>query len=119
MITGLTGAVYESNTAPVTSNIALLLDWELDVEHSREYVFGGKLHGIPAGWHVKAGAYWAGRRVEACKVFVRLFIGKEKDMRCLAGWADLPGLQATPGIRERVIRLDGIGALQYKTEGIN
>ncbi len=110
-IKGLVGAVYADNTAPVSENIALLLNWTLEVEHRKEYTYGPELHGIPTDWHVSAEAYCA-ENLQQKQAFVRLFIGKGKDLRCLAGQVELPTLQKTDGICESEIRLNGIGGVK-------
>ena len=111
-IKGLVGAVYENDTAPVSDNIALILNWILEVEHRKEYTYGPKLHAIPIGWYVTAQAYWAGEKGPKGHAFVRLFIGKGKDLRCLAGQVELPALQKTDGICESNIKLNGIGGVK-------
>ena len=115
-IRGMVGAVYESDTAPVSENIALIFDWTLEVQHSKEFTYGPELHAIPVGWDVKAEAYWAPEQLPKGPAFVRLFIGKGKDLRCLAGQVELPTLQKTDGICESEIRLDGIGGVKCETK---
>jgi len=92
-IRGIVGAVYESDAAPISENVALLFDWTLEVQHRKEYTYGPELHGIPTGWHVKAEAYWAPETMPQGQYFVRLFIGKfqfplHRDPRCnfFGGW---------------------------------
>ena len=115
-IKGLVGAVYENDTALVSDNIALLFDWILEAEHRKEYTYGPELHGIPTGWHVKAEAYWAPETMPQGQYFVRLFIGKSKDLRCLAGQVELTVLQKTDGICESSIKLNGIGGVRCETK---
>ena len=114
-IKGLVGAVYEDEAAPLSDNIALLFDWTLEVEHRKEYTYGLELHGILNDWHVKAEAYWAPEQVPKGPAFVRLFIGKGKDLHCLAGQVELPTLQKTDGICESSIKLNGIGGIKCET----
>ena len=114
-IKGLVGAVYQNNTAPLSDNIALLFDWILEAEHRKEYTYGPELHGVLNDWHVKAEAYWAPETMPQGQYFVRLFIGKGKDLRCLAGQVELPTLQKTDGICESEIRLNGIGGVRCET----
>jgi hypothetical protein len=106
-IKGLVGAVYKNDTAPTTDNIALLFDWVLEVEHRKEYTYGPELHAVSTGWSVKAEAYWAAEQVPKGKAFVRLFIGKGEDLRCLTGEIELPALEKTDGIEETTIKLIG------------
>jgi len=115
-IRGIVGAVYENDTAPLTDNIALLFDWKLEVEHRKGFTYGPELHGVLIGWHVMAQAYWAAKQVPKGKAFVRLFIGKGEDLRCLAGQVELPILQKTDGICESEIRLNGIGGVKCETK---
>lgn len=115
-IRGIVGAVYESDAAPISDNIALLFDWAVDVEHRKEYTYGPELHGIPTGWHVAVQAYWAEKDLQQDKAFVRLFIGKGKDLRCLAGQVELPTLQKTDGICESSIKLNGTGGVKCETK---
>jgi hypothetical protein len=110
-IKGLVGAVYKNDTAPTTDNIALLFDWVLEVEHRKEYTYGPELHAVSTGWSVKAEAYWAAEQVPKGKAFVRLFIGKGEDLRCLTGEIELPALEKTDGIEETTIKLIGIGGI--------
>ena len=114
-IKGLVGAVYENDTAPLTDNIALLFDWKLEVEHQRGLTYGPELHGFLTGWYVTAQAYWTAEPMSKGKAFVRLFIGKGEDLRCLAGPVELSTLQKTDGICESEIRLDGIGGVRCET----
>lgn len=113
-IRGMVGAVYESDTAPVSENIALLFDWTLEVQQRKEFTYGPELHGIPTDWHVKAEAYWAPETMPQGQYFVRLFIGKDKDRRCLAGHVEIPELQKTDGIYEVEINLRGIGPIRWE-----
>ena len=115
-IRGIVGAVYESDAAPISDNIALLFDWTLEVQHRKEYTYGPELHGILNDWHVKAEAYWAPETMPQGQYFVRLFIGKGKDLRCLAGQVELPTLQKTDGICESSIKLNGIGGVKCETK---
>jgi len=110
-IRGLVGAVYESDTAPISENVALLLDWVLEVQHRKEYTYGPELHAIPNSWHVKAKSYWAGKALPKGQAFVRLFIGKNEDKRCLAGHVELPTMKQTDAINETEIRMEGIGPI--------
>ena len=110
-IRGIVGAAYESDAAPISDNIALLFDWILEVEHRKEYTYGPELHGILNDWHIKAEAYWAPEQVPKGKAFVRLFIGKGKDLRCLAGNVELPALKMAEEITEMKITFEGIGQL--------
>ena len=116
MIKGLVGAVYENNTAPVSDNIALILNWTLEVERRKGLTYGPELHAVFTGWRIKAEAYWAAEKIDKGQVFVRLFIGKGKDLRCLAGQVELPTLQKTDGICESSIKLDGIGGIKCETK---
>ena len=61
-------------------------------------------------------AYKAGENIETGEVFVRLFIGKGKDLRCLTGYVELPRLQKTDGIFESEINLNGIGGIKCETK---
>ena len=115
-IKGLVGAVYQNNTAPLSDNIALLFDWILEAEHRKEYTYGPELHGVINDWHVKTEAYWAPETMPQGQYFVRLFIGKGKDLRCLAGQVELPTLQKTDGICESSIKLNGIGGIKCETK---
>ena len=110
-IRGMVGAVYESETAPVSENIALLFDWTLEVQQRKEFTYGPELHGIPTGWHVAVQAYWAEKDLQQDKAFIRLFIGKGEDKRCLAGQIELPKIKMTKYICEEVLRLEGIGPI--------
>ena len=114
-VKGLVGAVYVDDAAPLSDNIALLFDWILEAEHRKEYTYGPELHGILNDWHVKAEAYWAPEQLPKGPAFVRLFIGKGKDLRCLAGQVELPTLQKTDGICESSIQLNGIGGVRCET----
>jgi len=115
-VKGLVGAVYVDDAAPLSDNIALLFDWTLEVQHRKEYTYGPELHGILNDWHVKAEAYWAPETMPQGQYFVRLFIGKGKDLRCLAGQVELPTLQKTDGICESSIKLNGIGGIKCETK---
>ena len=115
-VKGLVGAVYEDDAAPLSDNIALILNWTLEVEHRKEYTYGPELHGIPTGWHVAVQAYWAEKDLQQDKAFVRLFFGKGKDLRCLAGQVELPTLQKTDGICESSIKLNGTGGVKCETK---
>ncbi len=112
---GMVGAVYESDTAPISDNIALLFDWTFDVDIKKEITFGAsgpELHGIPTDWHVTAEAYWAAKKIPKGQAFVRLFIGKGKDMRYLTGQVELPAMKQTNEIEESAITLEGVGLLR-------
>ncbi len=113
-IRGLVGAVYKNEAAPVSDNIALLFDWTLEIHHKKEYTFGPELHIIPTGWHVKAEAYWAAKKIPKGQAFVRLFIGKGEDMRCLSGHVELPTLKKTEDICEMGINLEGVSLLKQE-----
>jgi len=115
-IRGLVGAVYEDDTVPVTNNVALLFDWSLDAEYREECTFGPVWHEVLTSWHVKAKAYWAKENLTKKQAFVRLFIGKGDDIRCLAGQVELPTLQKTDGICESSIKLNGIGGVRCETK---
>ena len=115
-VKGLVGAVYVDDAAPLSDNIALLFDWILEAEHRKEYTYGPELHGILNDWHVKAEAYWAPEQLPKGPAFVRLFIGKGKDLRCLAGQVELQTLQKTDGICESSIKLNGIGGIKCETK---
>ena len=115
-IRGMVGAVYESETAPISENVALLFDWTLEVQHSKDFTYGPELHGIPTGWHVKAKSYWAAKALPKGQAFVRLFIGKGEDKRCLAGQVELPVLKKTDGINASEIRLEGVSLLEQEDE---
>ena len=110
-IRGRIGAVYESDAAPVSDNVALLFDWTLEVQHRKEYTYGPEIHGVLTGWHVKAESYWASKNIPQGRYFVRLFIGKDEDKRCLAGHVELPTMKQTDTINETEIRMEGIGQL--------
>ena len=110
-IRGLVGAVYEDDTVPVTNNIALIFDWSLDAEYREECTFGPVWHEVLTSWHVKAEAYWAPETIPQGQYFVRLFIGKGEDKRCLAGQVELPVLKKTDGIKETEIILEGINQI--------
>lgn len=110
-IRGMVGAVYESDAAPISENIALLFDWTLEVQQRKEFTYGPQLHVIPEGWHVKAGAYWAKENLTKKQAYVRLFIGKGEDKRCLAGHVELPTMKQTDAINETEIRMEGIGPI--------
>ena len=110
-VMGLIGAVYESETAPVSENIALLFDWTLEVQQRKEFTYGPQLHAIPEGWHVKAKSYWAAKALPKGQYFVRLFVGKDEDKRCLAGHVELPTMKQTDAINEMEIRMEGIGPI--------
>jgi len=112
-IRGMVGAVYESETAPVSENIALLFDWTLEVQQRKEFTYGPQLHVIPEGWHVKAKSYWAAKALKG-QAFVRLFIGKDEDKRCLAGHVELPTMKQTDAINETEIRMEGIGPIKQE-----
>ena len=115
-IKGLVGAVYKNDTAPPTDNIALLFDWVLEVEHRKEYTYGPELHAVSTGWSVKVEAYWVPESMPKGHAFVRLFIGKGKDLRCLAGQVELPTLQKTDGICESSIKINGTGGVKCETK---
>jgi len=115
-IRGIVGAVYESDAAPIPDNIALIFDWTLEVQHRKEYTYGPEMHAVSTGWSVKAEAYWAPETMPQGQYFVRLFIGKGEDLRCLAGQVELPTLQKTDGICESSIKLDGIGGIKCETK---
>ena len=115
-IKGMVGAVYQNNTAPISDNIALILNWILEAEHRKEYTYGPELHGVLNDWHVKTEAYWAPETMPQGQYFVRLFIGKGKDLRCLAGQVELPTLQKTDGIFESAINLNGMGGIKCETK---
>ena len=110
-ISGIVGAVYESETAPISDNIALLFDWILEAEHRKEYTYGPELHGVLTGWHVTAEAYCASKNIPQGRYFVRLFIGKGDDARALAGNVELPALKMAEEITEMKITFEGIGQL--------
>jgi len=110
-IRGIIGAVYKSKTAPIPDNIALIFDWTLEVQHRKEYTYGPEIHGVPTGWYAKAESYWASETIPQGQYFVRLFIGKGKDLRCLAGNVDFPALKMAEEITEMKITFEGIGQL--------
>ena len=107
-IKGMVGAVYESDAAPISENIALLFDWTLEVQQRKEFTYGPQLHMIPEGWHVKAKSYWAAKALPKGQAFVRLFIGRDEDKRCLAGHVELPTMKYTDAINETEFRMEGI-----------
>ena len=111
---GLVGAVYENDTAPVFDNIVLLFDWKLEVEHRKGFTYGPELHGVLTGWYVMAQAYWTAEPVPEGPAFIRLFIGKGDDIRCLTGQVKPPALQKTDGICEKEIILQGIGPIRQE-----
>jgi len=113
-VMGLIGAVYESETAPVSENIALLFDWTLEVQQRKEFTYGPQLHVIPEGWHVKAKSYWAAKALPKGQAFVRLFVGKGNDRRCLVGQIELPAMKHTDAINETEIRMEGIGPIKQE-----
>jgi len=113
-IRGLVGAVYEDEAAPVSENIALLFDWTLEVQQRKEFTYGPELHGIPTGWYVTVQAYWTEKDLQHNKAFIRLFIGKGEDKRCLAGQVELPVLKKTDGINVSEIRLEGVSLLEQE-----
>jgi hypothetical protein len=110
-IRGMVGAVYESDAAPISENIALLFDWTLEVQQRKEFTYGPQLHVIPEGWHVKAEAYWAPETMPQGRYFVRLFIGKGDDARTLAGNVELPALKMAEEITEMKITFEGVDQL--------
>lgn len=110
-IRGIVGAVYESDAAPISENVALLFDWVLEVQHRKEYTYGPEIHGVLTGWHVKAESYWASKNIPQGRYFVRLFIGKGDDMRCLAGQVELLALKKTENICKVKNQFEGIGQL--------
>lgn len=110
-IRGMVGAVYESDAAPLSDNIALLFDWVLEVQHRKESTYGPEIHSVLTGWHVKAESYWASKNIPQEQYFVRLFIGKGKDLRCLAGNVELQALKKAEEITEMKITFEGIGQL--------
>ena len=110
-VKGLVGAVYEDDAAPFSANIALLFDWVLEVQHRKEYTYGPELHGVLTGWHVKAESYWASKNIPQGRYFVRLFIGKGDDMRCLAGPVELLTLKKTENIYKVKNQFEGVGQL--------
>ena len=114
MIKGLVGAVYEDDAAPLSDNIALILNWTLEVERRKGLTYGPELHAVSTGWSIKAEAYWAAEKIDKGQVFVRLFIGKDKDMRCLGGQVELPILQKTENIHETEIKLHGVGLIRQE-----
>jgi len=113
-IRGMIGAVYESDAAPISENVALLFDWTLEVQHSKEYTYGPELHAIPNSWRVKAGAYWVKENLIKKQAFIRLFIGKGNDRRCLVGRIELPAMKHTDTINETEIRMEGIGPIKQE-----
>jgi len=113
-IRGMVGAVYESDAAPVSENIALLFNWTLEVQQRKEFTYGPQLHVIPEGWHVKAKSYWAAKALPKGQAYVRLFIGKGNDRRCLAGQVELPAMKRTDAINETEIRMEGIGPIKQE-----
>ena len=113
-IRGIVGAVYESDAAPVSENIALLFDWTLETEQRKEFTYGPQMHIVNEGWHIKASAYWAVKKLSEGKAYVRLFIGKGEDKRCLAGQVELPVLKKTDGINASEIRLEGVSLLEQE-----
>lgn len=110
-IRGMVGAVYENETAPVSENIALLFDWTLEVQQRKEFTYGPEIHGVLTGWYVKAESYWASNNIPQGRYFVRLFIGKGKDLRYLAGNVELQALKMVEEITEMKINFEGIGQL--------
>ena len=118
----MVGAVYLDNTALIFNNAVLLFDWELDADHVRQLVYGDngpKLQGTLSGWKVKAKAYWAPNTIQKEQAFVRLFIGKDKDLSCLAGQVELTTLQKTDGICETELILQGVSLISlegYRSE---
>jgi len=110
-IRGLVGAVYKNEAAPVSDNIALLFDWTLEVQQRKEFTYGPEMHMIPEGWHVKVKAYWVAKALSKSQAYVRLFIGKGEDRRCLAGQVELPAIKRTDAINETEIRMEGIGPI--------
>lgn len=113
-VRGLIGAVYESDAAPISENIALLFDWILEVQQRKEFTYGPQLHVIPEGWHVKAKSYWAAKALLKGQAYVRLFIGKGNDRRCLVGQIELPAMKHTDAINETEIRMEGIGPIKQE-----
>lgn len=115
-VKGMIGAVYEDDTAPISDNVALLFDWTLQVDIRKEYTYGPELHGIPVGWHVKAEAYWAVKKLQRRTACVRLFIDKGSDTRCLAGYVELPSLKKTDEIYTSTITFTGVGGIRCETK---
>ncbi len=113
-IRGMVGAVYESETAPISENIALLFDWTLEVQQRKEFTYGPHMHMINEGWHVTARAYWAAKALPKGQAYVRLFIGKGEDRSCLAGQIELPAMKHTDAINETEIRMEGIGPIKQE-----
>ena len=107
----MVGQYIKITAGPISDNIALILNWTLEVEHRKGFTYGPELHAVSTGWNVKAEAYWAREQVPKGKAFIRLFIGKGEDIRCLAGQVELPTLQKTDGICESSIKLIGIGGI--------
>ena len=113
-IRGIVGAVYKSETAPIPDNIALIFDWALEVQHRKEYTYGPEIHGVPTGWYAKAESYWATETIPQGRYFVRLFVGKGNDRRCLVGQIELPAMKHTDDINETEIRMEGIGPIKQE-----
>ena len=60
---------------------------------------------------MKAKSYWAAKALPKGQAYVRLFVGKGEDKRCLAGHVELPTMKQTDAINETEIRMEGIGQL--------
>jgi len=107
-IKGIVGAVYEDDTAPISDNVALLFDWTLQVDIRKEYTYGPELHGVPVGWWVKAKGYWTMKKLPKKQMYVRLFLYKGTDKRCLAGWAQVPVLKKANTLTSAEVVLHGV-----------
>lgn len=124
-ITGLVGAVYTDDAAPVSDNVGLIFRWLLDVDVEFVRTFGTdgpELYGVPGQWTVQAEAYWGDERFAALVgelVTVRLFLGAGESRRCLEGPALLidTGIKATGGqVVQQGIEFKGVGPLRPRSE---
>jgi len=84
-IKGMVGAVYQNNTAPISDNIALILNWTLEVEHRKGFTYGPELHAVSTGWSVKAEAYGQQSRCQKGKPLSGYSLAKVKTC---AAWPD-------------------------------
>lgn len=124
-LTGLVGAVYMDDAAPLSDNAGLILKWVLNVDVDFVRAFGAdgpEIHGIPGQWTVQAEAYWGDERFAALAgelVTVRLFLGAGESRRCLEGPALLidTGIKATGGqVVQQGIEFKGVGPLRPRSE---
>lgn len=114
MIRGLVGAVYRDDAAPLTNNLVLLLDWELQIDIQKQPLLGSEMSVVPVGWYVQAHAYFANTDVPKKQATIRLFIGDGEDKRHFIGTVMVPELRVSDTIQRQPVIFRGINQIRLE-----